>query len=75
MHDEHDPSPKIVACGSVFRPPGLTASLHRPAAQAPGASGSGSPAREPSTTIEQIHFVCFEPRVRRAYEAALARDG
>ena len=44
MHDEHDPSPKIVACGSVFRPAGLTASLHRSAAQTPGVSGHGSPA-------------------------------
>lgn len=45
MHDEHDPSPKIVACGSVFPPAGPTAGLHRFAAQAPGVSGSGSPAR------------------------------
>ena len=44
MHDEHDPSPKIVAGGSVFRPAGLTASQHRSAAQTPGVSGSGSPA-------------------------------
>lgn len=44
MHDEHDRSPKIVACGSVFRPAGLTASPHRSAAQTPGVSGSGSPA-------------------------------
>ena len=43
MHDEHDPSPKIVACGSVFRPAGPTATL-RSAAQTPGVSGSGSPA-------------------------------
>lgn len=44
MHDKHDPSPKIVACGSVFRPAGLTTSLHRSAAQTPRVSGSGSPA-------------------------------
>ncbi len=44
MHDSIDPSPKIVACGSVFRPAGLTAGLHRSAAQARGVSGSGSPA-------------------------------
>ena len=47
MHDEHDPSPKIVACGSVFRPAGPTASPRRSAAHTPGVSGvsgSGSPA-------------------------------
>ena len=44
MHDRIDPSPKIAACGSVFRPAGLTGSLHRSAAQTPGMSESSSPA-------------------------------
>lgn len=37
------------------------------------AVGETRRAVESSTTIEQVHFVCFEPRVRAAYEAALAR--
>lgn len=52
-----------ISCGVYGYPPERAAAI---------AVGETRRAVASSTTIEQVHFVCFEPRIRAAYEAALA---
>ena len=52
-----------ISCGVYGYPPDQAAAI---------AVAETRRAVEPSTTIAQVQFVCFEPRVRAAYEAALA---
>ena len=52
-----------ISCGVYCYPPERAAAI---------AVGETRRAVESSTKIERVYFVCFEPRVRAAYEAALA---
>ena len=52
-----------ISCGVYGYPPERAAAI---------AVGETRCAVDSSTTIERSYFVCFEPRVRAAYEAALA---